>query len=310
MTTRNLSAPAVPCVELTAGACVQLALLAVLSASAGLHSEGWLAGITFGTIVVILLGLALRPSWPRSMGVANRITLARTILIGGITALVADSFLHPVPMPVLVGLAGVALVLDGVDGMVARRTSTTSPLGARFDMEADAFLILVLSVFVAQSLGVWVLAIGAMRYVFVAVGWLVPWLRAPLPPTQPRKIVAATQGVVLTAVASGVVPFAPVFVAVALALLVWSFGRDIAWLWRTRNTPRLSVYSAGEWVSQSGNRWEVSRDQGSDDQSSDDQGSDRPRYRHHGRGHGPQPRARRPRRDGVEPHRGEGKAAS
>ena len=35
-------------------------------------------------------------------------------------------------------------------------------------MEVDAFLILVLSVYVAQSLGAWVLAIGLARYVFVA----------------------------------------------------------------------------------------------------------------------------------------------
>jgi phosphatidylglycerophosphate synthase len=300
VTTRSLNAPAVPCMELTAGAGVQLALLAALWASAGLHPEGWVAGVLFGAIVVILLALAMRPSWPRSMGLANRITLARTTLIGGITALVADSFLHHVPIAVLVGLAAVALVLDGVDGIVARRTSTVSPLGARFDMEADAFLILVLSVFVAGSLGVWVFAIGAMRYVFVAVGWLVPWLRAPLPPNLPRKIVAATQGVVLTSVSSGIIPFAPVFVAVALALLVWSFGRDIAWLWRTRHTTRLRVYQSAERGIQSGKRWEVSRDEG----------SHRPRHRHHGRGYGPQPRPRRPRRDRMEPERGEGRAAS
>ena len=300
MTTRNLNAPVVPCMELTVAAGVQLALLAVLSASVGLHPEGWVTGVLFGAIVVILLALALRPSWPKSMGLANRITLARTVLIGGITALVADSFFHDVPMVVLVGMAVVALVLDGVDGIVARRTSTVSPLGARFDMEADAFLILVLSVFVAESLGGWVLVIGAMRYLFVAAGRLLPWLRAPLPPNQPRKVVAATQGVVLTAVGSGIVPFAAVFVGLALALLVWSFGRDIAWLWRTRHTTRLSVYRSGERGSPSAKRWEVPRDEG----------SDRSRYRHHGRGHGPQPRPRRVRGDRLEPNRGQGKAAS
>ena len=43
-------------------------------------------------------------------------------------------------------LSSVALALDGVDGQVARRTRTVSALGARFDMEVDAFLVLVLSV--------------------------------------------------------------------------------------------------------------------------------------------------------------------
>ena len=71
-----------------------------------------------------------------------------------------------------------ALALDAVDGWVARRTGTVSALGARFDMEVDAFLILVLSGYVAPTLGGWVLAIGLMRYAFVAAGWVLPWLRA------------------------------------------------------------------------------------------------------------------------------------
>ncbi|NED04634.1 CDP-alcohol phosphatidyltransferase family protein, partial [Streptomyces sp. SID6648] len=102
---------------------------------------------------------------------------------GGVTALVADSFRGAPPVPLLVGLTAVALVLDGVDGRVARRTGTCTPLGARFDMEVDAFLILVLSVYVSTDLGPWVLLIGAMRYVFVAAARVWPWLTAPLPPS-------------------------------------------------------------------------------------------------------------------------------
>ena len=95
-------------------------------------------------------------------------------------------------------LTALALVLDAVDGWVARRTRTTAALGAHFDGEVDAFLILVLSVYVARSAGAWVLAIGAARYVFLAAGWPLPWMREPLPPRYWRKVVAATQGIVLT----------------------------------------------------------------------------------------------------------------
>ena len=136
----------------------------------------------------------------------------------------------------LVAIAIVALVLDAVDGQVARRTGTASGLGARFDMEVDAFLILVLSVYVARPMGAWVLAIGAMRYAFVVLSWALPWLRGPVPPRFWRKVVAATQGVVLVFAAADVLP-APLMVAAlaaALALLVESFGRDIVWLWRHR----------------------------------------------------------------------------
>jgi phosphatidylglycerophosphate synthase len=145
----------------------------------------------------------MRRSRRQLLGPANQVTLARATLVGGVAALAADSIQGRVPLGVLVTLASVALALDAVDGQVARRTGTTSALGARFDMEVDAFLILVLSVVVAQSLGGWVLAIGALRYAFVAAAVVLPWLRASLPPRLSRKTVAALQGIVLVVASAG-----------------------------------------------------------------------------------------------------------
>jgi len=115
-------------------------------------------------------------------------------------------------------------------------------LGARFDAEVDAFLILILSVYVARSAGIWVLAIGAARYAFLAAGWPLPWLREPLPPRYWRKVVAATQGIVLTIAAAQVLPAAVTQAAliVALVLLAESFGRDVWWLWRQREAAHAS----------------------------------------------------------------------
>jgi hypothetical protein len=94
-------------------------------------------------------------------------------------------------------------------------------------------------VYVARSAGVWVLAIGAARYAFLAAGWVLPWMRASLPPRYWRKFVAATQGVVLTVVAADALPRAVTQTAlvVALILLTESFGRDVWWLWRHREAP-------------------------------------------------------------------------
>ena len=140
----------------------------------------------------------------------------------------------------LVTLSVLALVLDAVDGLVARRTSTATPLGARMDGEVDAFLILLLSIIVSRDYGWWVLAIGAARYALLLAGWLIPWLAAPLPPRYWRKVVAAVQGIVLTVAASGVPGrLAGMFaVAAALLLLAESFGRDVIWLYRTGVGPR------------------------------------------------------------------------
>jgi phosphatidylglycerophosphate synthase len=103
-------------------------------------------------------------------------------------------------------------------------------------MEVDAFLILVLSVYVSRSSGIWVLAIGAARYLLLAAGWLLPWLRESVPPRYWRKVVAAIQGIVLTFAMADVLSglWADAALAAALALLAESFGRDIWGLWRRR----------------------------------------------------------------------------
>ena len=104
-------------------------------------------------------------------------------------------------------------------------------------MEVDAFLILVLSVYVARVGRCVGARDRAARYAFVAAGWLLPWLRAPLPPRYWRKVVAAVQGVVLTVAAAEVLPAPPGRgspLVAALALLAESFGRDVWWLWRHR----------------------------------------------------------------------------
>jgi phosphatidylglycerophosphate synthase len=214
----------------------QIALLAALAGTVGLGAAGWLAGVAHGVITCAALTWGLSRSDAAGLGPADRVTLVRATLVGGVAALTADTFDRHAALAVLLALAVVALVLDGVDGRVARHTSTASALGARFDMEVDAFLILVLSVYVAHSMGGWVLAIGAMRYAFLVASWILPWLRESVPPRYWRKVVAAIQGIVLVFAAADVLPRPLVTgaVAVSLALLVDSFGSCVGWLWQHR----------------------------------------------------------------------------
>jgi phosphatidylglycerophosphate synthase len=222
--------------ELVAAGAAQLTVLAALAGTLGLHGVGWLAGLLFMVAVQLLTGLCGPAARAAAAGPANRVTLSRAVLIGGVTALIADGLvhggLHGVRLTVLVAMASVALALDLVDGWVARRTGTESELGARLDMEMDALLVLVLSVLAAVSLGAWVLVIGLMRYLFVLAGNRYPWLCGSLPPSRARKVVAAVQGVVLTVVCASVLPVAVASAAVigALVTLLWSFGRDTLWL--------------------------------------------------------------------------------
>ncbi|MFI7576309.1 CDP-alcohol phosphatidyltransferase family protein [Micromonospora sp. NPDC049497] len=225
------------------GLLVQAVLLAMLAGTVGLGAAGWLAGLGYGMILCALLSRGLTRSGARGLSPADRVTLGRAILAGGVTALAADSFDRPAPVALMVTLTAVALALDAVDGYTARRTGTTSELGARFDMEVDSFLVLVLCVYVAPSAGGWVLAIGGMRYAFVAASWVLPWMRGSLPPRYWRKVVAAIQGVALTVAMAEVLagPLTVVVLVLSLALLVESFGRDVRWLWTTRTTRRTTV---------------------------------------------------------------------
>ena len=163
------------------------------------------------------------------------------MLVGGVAALVADRFARGVtPVATLVVLAAVALALDAVDGQVARRTGTVSALGARFDMEVDAFLVLVLSIHVAVVVTPWALVIGGMRYAFVAASWVLPWLRGALPTRFSAKVVAAAAGDRARGRrgrGAAARRSRRCWSLALLAAVTWSFGQSVAWLWRARRGP-------------------------------------------------------------------------
>lgn len=229
---------------LTAGLVALASLLALLWSTVGLGTAGWGVGLSCG--VAVTAAVAGSRTRAGVLGPADLVTLTRALLACAVAALVVDAWLGTAPLNVLLALTVVALLLDVVDGRVARRTGTASPFGARFDGEADAFLILVLSVYVAGLLGWWVLAIGGARYAFGLAGLVLPWMRARLPFRYWRKVVAAVQGVVLTVAAADLVPRSASYAAVlvALALLIESFGRDVLWLRRHRRAVPASKSTA------------------------------------------------------------------
>ena len=127
-----------------------------------------------------------------------------------------------------------ALVLDGVDGFLARQAGTSSRFGARFDMEVDALLILFLSLaaVVLGKAGIWVLSIGLMRYAYVAAQAVFPALKGELPHSTRRKAICVVQGVALCLMLFPVIasPVSTVLAAAALASLTYSFAVDVIFL--------------------------------------------------------------------------------
>jgi phosphatidylglycerophosphate synthase len=192
---------------------------------------------------LVLIGSPKRHPFA-AFGAANQVTLVRGALVALLAGLIgapSDSALAALVTAVATGTA----MLDGVDGWLARRTSLASAFGARFDMETDALLIMVLAVLAWQfgKAGVWVLGSGLLRYAFIASGWALPALRQPLPPSQRRKTLAVVQVVALIVT---VAPFVPtrlsvLVAAVALGTLMLSFLVDVVWLFRNPARSRASA---------------------------------------------------------------------
>ena len=169
------------------------------------------------------------------MGAANHVTVGRGALVALLAGLLGEHATRNTAA-VAVVLASVAMVLDGVDGWLARRSGMASVFGARFDMETDALFVAVLALLVWQfgKAGSWVVLSGLMRYLFGVVVAMVPRLQRPVPATQRGKTIAVLQMIALTvALAPFCGPPISAWVAAAgLLALVLSFSLDVAWLLR------------------------------------------------------------------------------
>lgn len=184
----------------------------------------------------LLTGDFLRRTYPHaSLGLCNVVTLARLVIV---TGLAASLFAGGTAAWVVVALSAGALALDGVDGWLARRNGLASHFGARFDMETDSALALVLAchALATGAAGPAVLVLGLARYAFVAASYPLPWLDGPLPERFSRKAVCVLQiaTLILIQVPGFPGPMAAALVALASMALVWSFAVDIAHLRRGR----------------------------------------------------------------------------
>lgn len=227
--------------------CTLLLLTGVLAVVVGFDTS--LLPLVVSTIVwsgmLVCIYRGLRHHHPHLLfGSANAVTSVRaagTAFLAGLIPLAHHSAVFQAQnnSPLLWALTILVLTLlalDGVDGYLARRSQLESSFGARFDMEIDAFLALVLSLLIwrAGITGFWVLALGSLRYLFIAASiWSQP-LRGELFPSMRRKLVCVIQ------IAALCIMLSPLLSAtltsavglVALLCLTVSFGIDLRWLYQ------------------------------------------------------------------------------
>jgi len=201
-------------------------LLAGCVASLAMHTA-WpfvLTGVTsFAALLFIARG-AHTPSG--AFGWGNAVTSLRFVLSSSVGVVPAS-----VPTWALGAMTLVLFALDGLDGFVAKRRGEASAFGAYFDMEIDAYFVLLagLALFQRGRYGAWILVAGLLRYAYVVALALVPARRGDIPRSTWGRHAFT---VLMLGLALGMVlgePFGTVVTALGCGLVTASFARSFYW---------------------------------------------------------------------------------
>jgi len=197
-------------------------VLAVLAGALLTGELRWLGPLGAVSLLVYLIYGERGAARGRRYHSANLVTLLRLLLV-----VFLGAYLQPGVVAALLTLG--ILLLDGVDGWLARRSGAASDHGARFDMETDALLVLVAGtvIYRGEVLGAWILAPGLMRYVYVLAMATGAFREAP-----PSRIGRAVFTVVAGSLVLSLWPLDPIqapFAVLACLLLTYSFARSVRW---------------------------------------------------------------------------------
>ena len=201
-------------------------LLAACVASLAVHGA-WpfvVTGVVSFAVLIFSARGAHTPSG--AFGWGNALTAQRFLL---------SSCVGVAPPSVPTWSLGVATLvifaLDGLDGTVAKRRGETSEFGAYFDMETDAYFVLLVGIalFERGRYGAWILIAGLLRYAYVLVLALVPARRGDKPRYSfgRHAFTALMLGLTLGMVLGE--PFATIATALGCGLVTASFAWSFYW---------------------------------------------------------------------------------
>jgi phosphatidylglycerophosphate synthase len=142
----------------------------------------WIGASVLSFVIYVYKLPHFLPRFPMLIGYPNWISLFRLIII-----LITFSIHNTVSDIILLIIFGSVILMDGLDGTVARRLNQTSRAGEYLDMEIDALFVFIITYlhYHQQKLGVWIIIPGSMRYVY---GLLFFWMMEPLVTRPGKKI--------------------------------------------------------------------------------------------------------------------------
>jgi len=176
--------------------------------------------LTFvGALSLLYLVVQSRRHWTAngSFGLANAVTTLRLVLT--VALLVGCE----TQSSMLLGAMALSiLLLDGVDGWLARLTGSSSDFGARYDPEVDALFVLALAftLYERDLAGPWILLSGLWRYLYVLAPLLLPTPVGEAPRSIYYRV--AYLLMILSFVVALVLPPAPAFFLCLLGTVIIS----------------------------------------------------------------------------------------
>lgn len=185
-----------------------------------------LSGVSFAALIFICRG-----QWASGgrFGLASWVTAGRLL---GVVLL--PGFIASDSISLALG-AACLLVLDGIDGWLARRWGLVSEFGEYFDKEVDAFFMLILCLMLYQGgrLGGWIVLPGLLRYGFVF------FLKFARPPAAKERQTTRGKWIYLMMMVSLIFAFTPFphlytpAAALMTGVLVYSFAEAVVDLYRS-----------------------------------------------------------------------------
>ncbi len=174
--------------------------------------------------LVVLPLFTLKSEKPHFSLIPNWITLFKLLLV--ILLLSLFDRMKPLEMTLLSLLI---VLVDVVDGYLARRLNQTSKFGAIFDSEVDAFYVLTCAfgAYLYFDMPIWILFMGYIRYLYEIPLFFLNKNKTLKKP-QGRSIYAILAGIVFLVIAFSfsLAPFQYESLIVANLILLFSFSKS------------------------------------------------------------------------------------
>ena len=177
--------------------------------------------IFFGAVLSFVMLFLKTTKWLFTW--ANAITTVRFVLIA-IAIGLADNLSYEQ----LFVMLGIAVLLDVADGFLARKLKESSALGLHYDMEVDAFFVLIMGVyfFISRDVPFWILVPGLLRYLYTTMMAL--WPKQSFSESK-QKYASTIAGVFFVILLLAIIMAGPIqliMLAIGSALIMLSFGKS------------------------------------------------------------------------------------